>query len=89
MRFRHVGVGLVVFAALAGCTGNSSSQRAPETDGGLVLPDGPAIHVLFLGNSLTAGNDLPAIVQAMAAALGSMVTGWYRVHSKGGMDDTA
>ena len=34
----------------------------------LELPDGPAVKVLFVGNSLTAGNNLPAIVQAMAAA---------------------
>jgi hypothetical protein len=69
MRLRSIFVGLVAFAALGGCT-SKASQHISEADGGLVLPDGPAVRVLFLGNSLTAGNGLPAVVQAVAAAGG-------------------
>jgi hypothetical protein len=39
--------------------------------------DGRPLRVLFVGNSLTAGNDLPNLVQAMAAAGGKSV----RVHA--------
>jgi hypothetical protein len=40
------------------------------------------LHVLFLGNSLTAANDLPALVQAMAATGGTRLT--YRAFAPGG-----
>ncbi len=40
----------------------------------LMLAGGPAssgaLRVLFLGNSLTAGHDVPALVQAMARLQG-------------------
>jgi hypothetical protein len=46
------------------------------------FPNDKGVRVLFLGNSLTACNDLPDMVQAMAAAGG--VTLHYRTHLLGG-----
>ena len=42
------------------------------------------IRVLFLGNSLTAANDLPAMVQAMAASGGVKLT--YEAYTQGGFN---
>ena len=58
---------------LLGCTNQPASTalpvvnapEAPET-----LPEGAGVRVLFLGNSLTYYHDLPALVQALAAAGG-------------------
>jgi lysophospholipase L1-like esterase len=56
----------VILSLLFGCSGRSgadaagSSKRAPD----------PGMRVLFLGNSLTAANDLPLIVKALAKAGG-------------------
>lgn len=36
--------------------------------------DGPALHVLFIGNSHTYTNDLPALVQQLACDAGTQVT---------------
>jgi hypothetical protein len=58
-----------LFAALLcvpvgwGCAFEAVSESSVETNG-------PVQRVLFIGNSLTAGNDLPQLVQAMAAAGG-------------------
>jgi hypothetical protein len=43
-------------------------EPAPQPRETLKLPDGPPVRVLFVGNSLTDGNNVPGMVQAMAAA---------------------
>src|SRR2546423_78627 len=57
---RHVVVTSMI--ALIGCV----PQRAvvPTT------PTGPGLHVLFIGNSLTYVNNLPAILEAIADSAG-------------------
>ena len=55
---RPVLVGLLLLAHLGGC----GSTSGPVTDDGL--------SVLFVGNSLTASNDLPGMVAALADAAG-------------------
>ncbi len=55
-------------------------KSAPKTDR---LPQGAELHVLFLGNSLTAGNDLPAVVQSMAATGGVRLS--YQAITPGGV----
>ncbi|MBM4378589.1 MAG: hypothetical protein FJ086_04705, partial [Deltaproteobacteria bacterium] len=66
---------------LAGCT----SYPAPPTQPNPPAPDGgsppgtvekPHVRILFIGNSLTSTNDLPAAVQALASA---HVQGWAGV----------
>lgn len=51
-------------------------------------PPPNALRVLFIGNSLTASNDLPAIVQALAEA-GRQRPLWYepQVHMGGSLED--
>ena len=44
--------------------------RGSDTRRAAAPKDGRELRVLFLGNSLTSGNDLPGVVQAMAAAGG-------------------
>jgi hypothetical protein len=83
---------LIAFVlAGVGCSRNSAGEPpaagatvapAPHTGATVTLPDGPGLRVLFLGNSLTEGNDLPALVQAMAAAGG--VTLHYHSYTMGG-----
>jgi lysophospholipase L1-like esterase len=51
--------GLILFAAL-GCGGSAS-----------MVPEEPALRVLFVGNSLTAANDLPQVVSSLAARTGT------------------
>jgi hypothetical protein len=51
-------------ALLAACTGGSSPSP-PEPAGGF--------RVLFIGNSLTASNDLPGTLAAMATAVGDTI----------------
>ena len=58
---RAVATALVLVGALA------SAAQSPAVAGSAAPP---ARRVLFLGNSLTAANDLPALVQAMARAQG-------------------
>lgn len=42
-------------------------KRSPVSE--LKLPAGKPVRVLFIGNSLTFSNDLPAVVQSIAASL--------------------
>ena len=44
----------------------------------------PRLRVLFLGNSLTDGNNVPALVQGMAAAQGVQID--YEAITPGGVD---
>lgn len=44
----------------------------------------PRLRVLFLGNSLTEGNNVPALVQGMAAAQGVQID--YEAFTPGGVD---
>lgn len=54
---------LVVSAATPSCGGESNPQSASPT---VTLPPAPAgDRVLFIGNSLTEGNDLPSMVEAL------------------------
>jgi hypothetical protein len=55
-----------------GCSSEPAKATYPTvfTEPAETLPEGNGLHVLFLGNSLTAGNELPALVTAMAAAGG-------------------
>lgn len=55
---------LLVLGAWTGC-----NAQAP----GLVAPPPGGRHVLFIGNSLTASNDLPATVEAIARSAGDTV----------------
>jgi hypothetical protein len=55
---------LSLTALLAACTGGSSPS-SPEPAGGY--------RVLFIGNSLTASNDLPGTLAAMAASVGDTI----------------
>lgn len=49
----------------------------------LLSPHKPAVpRILFIGNSLTAGNDLPAMVEALSAAAGHRVVA--RAIARGG-----
>jgi TolB protein len=74
---------LVLLAALLGCAGKPAPP-APSGEGAHpeAPSDGPAVRVLFLGNSLTAGNDLPELVRAMAAAGGVRLV--YQARTLGG-----
>jgi lysophospholipase L1-like esterase len=66
---------LLACALGAGCAGTAGAPAPAATEAERVepLPDGAGLRVLFLGNSLTAGNDLPVVVQALAAAGGVSV----------------
>lgn len=52
---------------LAGCLGASPSEPGPLLPPDTEIPEN-ALRVLFVGNSLTYVNDLPAVVAAMATA---------------------
>lgn len=58
-----IATALAVALAVIGC--GASSSTAP-------LPGGGA-HVLFIGNSLTYVNDLPATVEQIAASAGDTI----------------
>lgn len=58
---------------LVGCTNTSEPQQLPK----------PKTRVLFIGNSLTYTNNLPAILQGMAAAAGAEPL-TYRMIAYGG-----
>jgi hypothetical protein len=55
-------------ASATSCEGDKSSTTAAS--GVSATAPGPGDRVLFVGNSLTEGNDLPLIVEAMARAAG-------------------
>ncbi len=59
---RHFPVLLLVVLVTAFFTASAHAQTSPPTRS----PASTPLRVLFLGNSLTASNDLPALVQAMA-----------------------
>ena len=68
----------LVLAASFGCASDPTEQPVRSTPlvhrpaplkSELKLPDGKPIRVLFIGNSLTFFNDLPAVVQSIAASL--------------------
>jgi hypothetical protein len=69
LKVRPVAGFAFLWIVCAGCT-KSVPQPEPESmkPGGQVeLTSGPGVRILFLGNSLTAGNDIPGLVRAMAA----------------------
>jgi hypothetical protein len=55
----HAGVALLTTSA---CSSNGPTGLIPDPDG--------ALRVLFIGNSLTRGNDLPLMVAALADSAG-------------------
>jgi hypothetical protein len=59
-----------VFAVPATSTYGASPPEARKPETAPVPRDGREFQVLFLGNSLTAGNDLASLVESMAAAGG-------------------
>jgi hypothetical protein len=69
-RFMHLFVPAMLFAVSA-CGHNASPVKTPAPSDHPAGETGkPDLRVLFLGNSLTAVNDLPRLVQAMAASAG-------------------
>lgn len=73
MRARYrATLALGVALLFAACAGSSADGAAPPPDD--ALPNPPALgagaRVLFIGNSLTAGNDVPGMVRSLAAAAG-------------------
>src|ERR1043165_5982645 len=65
---------LALFGLPTACQADQAGPLNPKRE----------IRVLFLGNSLTAANDLPAMVQAMAAASGVKLT--YKAITQGGFN---
>jgi hypothetical protein len=64
---------LSLFVLLVGCVREPAKATYPTINSEALtetLPEGPGLRVLYLGNSLTFWNDLPAVVQAMAASGG-------------------
>lgn len=55
----------LILSLLFGCSGKSRAQVSESRK-----PAGGGMRVLFVGNSLTAANDLPLMVQALAKAAG-------------------
>jgi hypothetical protein len=53
----------IMFSLLFACTGKSGADWSSATPG-------ESLRVLFIGNSLTAANDLPLVVQALSKAAG-------------------
>ena len=70
-----IGVGLWLGVLAAAIRGGQAEPARPAR--------GAEIRVLFVGNSLTAVNDLPALVQAMAASGGVRLS--YRAITPGGL----
>ncbi len=61
---------LTVTAALASTVGLGACRDSTAPDAGAGTPS----RLFFIGNSLTAGNDLPGMVQGLSRALGIEVT---------------
>jgi hypothetical protein len=59
---------LAALVLCAACSGGQTGGSAADARPG---PGGPGPRVLFVGNSLTAVNDVPALVSAIAAGLGA------------------
>lgn len=51
----------------------SQHPATPPPGGGAGVDPGPGEGVLFIGNSLTAANDLPGMVSALAGAIGTEI----------------
>jgi hypothetical protein len=64
---------VLLLAVGAGCRGNPNSGATGGSPQNSPLPDGPGTRVLFIGNSHTGANNLPAVVEAMAKAAGRRV----------------
>jgi hypothetical protein len=63
-------IGRVLLALLVGTGCRASIATPPCADRGAVNCTTDGIRVLFIGNSLTYGNDVPAIVRALAVQHG-------------------
>jgi hypothetical protein len=65
---------VLLLALLAGCSKPASTPPAvTSVPQYAALPEGAGTRVLFIGNSHTASNSLPAVVEAMAKAGGKRV----------------
>lgn len=71
-----VAAAVVVFSSVL------SGQPSTPSKGSASVSDKKVVRVLFVGNSLTAANDLPSVVQAMARAGGVRFV--YRAVTPGG-----
>jgi len=58
---------LVALGLCAAACGNAQQEGDGPEANGLPPPSGASVRVLFIGNSLTYANDLPGLVQALAA----------------------
>jgi hypothetical protein len=61
---------LIVVSCALGLVVARANEPIPSSSEPARRPPKSELHVLFLGNSLTASNDLPALVQSMAATAG-------------------
>jgi hypothetical protein len=55
----------LLFAAALGCAGETTPEQPLAA-----VPVGPGDGILFVGNSLTYGNDLPGLVEGLSAGTG-------------------
>jgi hypothetical protein len=60
-------------AVVPSCTQAQAPKDTPQVQGAVAAGDGSSLRLLFVGNSLTAGNDLPGLVEAMASTGGIKV----------------
>src|SRR5689334_21934319 len=87
MMTRRYAIFALLLLALAGCSREYKTQPAPFSPVESVPEDGPGLRVLFLGNSLTYVNNVPHLVQAMAAAGGVTLTPCSRCYPNYNLDD--
>jgi hypothetical protein len=62
-------VGALLAALLLACGSGGGTQASLDGTGPTAIP-GAALSILFVGNSLTATNDLPGMVETMGRAAG-------------------
>jgi hypothetical protein len=81
----HLGNSLcsAVAAAVVALSTGLAGQSSSPSKGSAGVSDPKVVRVLFVGNSLTAGNDLPSVVQAMARTEGIRFV--YRAITPGGV----
>jgi hypothetical protein len=69
--------GAFTLAGLIAILAAGASSLSPQTSSAVASSD--PVRVLFIGNSLTAYNDVPAIVEALAKAGGQPALDWKSV----------
>jgi hypothetical protein len=68
-RSRRAG-GALLAALLLACGSGGGTHASPDSPGPAAIP-GAALSILFIGNSLTATNDLPGTVEAVGSRAGA------------------